>query len=67
MNKDKIIKEFEESAGYRVCYWCNKSIERGKRILLSEEFERSNHFIGVRIIGAYCRKCFNKYNKDVRK
>ena len=45
MDKDKIIKEFEKSAGYRVCYWCSKSIQRGNRIMFLEEFEDSEGWI----------------------
>lgn len=63
MNKDKIIKAFEKSAGFRICYWCASKIPAGKRILLSKEYSTGEVCpqYRVRVIGAVCSKCFRKY------
>jgi len=67
MDKDKIIKEYERTAGYRVCYWCNKKIKRGQRILFIEETKKETDvFYKVHAIAACCIKCFKKYDKYMR-
>ena len=69
MDKNKIIKAYEKSAGYRVCYWCGKGITRGDRIIFLEEYEDKvpPHFIRTKVLGACCKKCFQKYKELLNK
>ena len=60
---EKIIKEYEKGAGFRVCTLCDKLILRGKRVMLVREYEKSDGFIGQKVIGAVCIKCYNKILK----
>ena len=65
VNYKEIIKQYEKSAGFRICYWCGEKIEIDNRIIFSKEFPSGEVCPShrLKVIGAVCSNCFQKYTK----